>query len=85
MLTHQEMVQIAVRIPLQDIEDAIEAYRGFCFACQSFTTPECDLDSRAEECAECGELVVYGPEEVLLLSVQLMPCETLSYSSSMEL
>ena len=55
------------KVPLSQVMEAIEAddCRGFCLACgtEAFGV---EPDARRYECESCGELKVYGAEEILL-------------------
>jgi hypothetical protein len=59
-----------MRIYLNDVVDAVERddYTGFCLACgeeQGGVEP----DARGHECECCGEPMVYGAEECLMMGV----------------
>ena len=51
---------------LEQIEPAIEDYTGFCTMCGA-ERDRCEPDAREYECEECGELAVYGAEELLMM------------------
>jgi len=40
-------------------------YLGFCLSCGE-SRYECEPDARNYECEECGEMKVFGAEEILI-------------------
>lgn len=53
------------RPTLQEIEEAMETYSGFCRACGD-QRGECEPDARKYKCEECGAHEVYGAEEYVI-------------------
>lgn len=57
-----------MRFKLEQIEQAIEDYVGFCLACGA-EKECCEPDARDYDCDECGERKVYGAEELLIMGL----------------
>jgi Zn finger protein HypA/HybF involved in hydrogenase expression len=55
---------------IRDIIDAIEQsdYIGFCLSCEE-EHENVEPDARNYECEACGEMEVYGAEELILMGV----------------
>jgi len=53
---------------LEQIEEAMEDYGGFCIACGAEAS-RVEPDARGYECESCGEHKVYGAEELLLMGL----------------
>lgn len=56
-----------MKVPMSEIENAIEENLGWCVNCQGFTTDSCEPDARRYTCEECGKKTVYGAEEALMM------------------
>jgi len=57
-----------MRFTLEQIEEAMESYIGFCTECGA-ERETCEPDAREYECEECGEASVYGAEELLIMGL----------------
>jgi len=57
------------KIPLEEIEEAIEDNRGYCTNCEDFTNFNVEPDAENYECEECGENTVIGVEQAILLGI----------------
>ena len=53
---------------LEDIEPAIEDNIGFCIACGA-ERECCEPDARNYKCEECGEMKVFGAEELIIMGL----------------
>lgn len=49
-----------------EYQDATNDYLGFCRACGE-SQDQCEPDAREYKCEACGELQVYGVEELLMM------------------
>ena len=56
------------RLTLADIETAMEDQAGFCVSCGAWQD-RCEPDARAYKCETCGDLKVYGAEEIMLMGL----------------
>jgi Zn finger protein HypA/HybF involved in hydrogenase expression len=54
-------------VSMDEIEEAIEEYRGWCTVCQDFTSDGVEPDAEKYECEECGQRTVYGAENAVLM------------------
>jgi hypothetical protein len=59
---------IARRFTLEEIEEASELLQGFCLACGAVRDC-CEPDARRYECEECGNHLVYGADEILVMDL----------------
>lgn len=57
---------IAKCFTLEDLEQASENMSGFCLACGA-ARDGCEPDARKYNCESCGNDLVYGAEEILLM------------------
>lgn len=53
---------------LETIREAMEDNIGFCIKCQA-EQECCEPDARKYKCEECGELAVYGAEELVMMGL----------------
>ena len=53
---------------LEEIEEAMESYTGFCTLCGA-EKDTCEPDARRYTCDDCGQPSVYGAEELLLMGL----------------
>jgi DNA-directed RNA polymerase subunit RPC12/RpoP len=56
------------KFPLEDVADARDQYLGFCLECGAIRETV-EPDARQYKCDECGELAVYGAEEILFIGL----------------
>lgn len=56
------------RFTLEQIEEAMGHYAGFCLACGA-ERGGCEPDACEYECEECGEAQVYGAGEILIMGL----------------
>lgn len=57
-----------IRFSLEQIEEAMANYCGFCTACGA-ECDSCEPDAREYLCKECGANKVYGAEELALMGL----------------
>jgi len=57
-----------MRFTLEQIEEAMESYIGFCTECGA-ERETCEPDAREYKCDECGAMSVYGAEELLIMGL----------------
>jgi len=55
------------RFTLEQIMDATDKMEGLCLDC-GHSSGCCEPDAKAYKCEHCGELAVYGPDEILFSS-----------------
>jgi predicted RNA-binding Zn-ribbon protein involved in translation (DUF1610 family) len=53
---------------LEQIEEAMESYIGFCVDCGA-ERETCEPDACKYDCPECGNLSVYGAEELIVMGL----------------
>ena len=53
---------------LEAITEAMDSQCGFCIECGA-ERGECEPDATEYPCPECGELTVYGAEELLIMGL----------------
>lgn len=58
--------RVVFRFSLEEIQEASENMEGFCIGCGT-TRSSCEPDAREYDCDECGQLKVYGAEELALM------------------
>jgi len=62
-------MQVSTRtFNLEDIEEAMESYGGFCTACGA-EAYGVEPDAHEYECEECGAMAVYGAGELVLMGL----------------
>lgn len=53
---------------IEEIEEAMECGLGFCTSCGAMKG-FCEPDARNYECDDCGEMAVYGAEELVVMGL----------------
>jgi hypothetical protein len=53
---------------LEEIEDAMENYEGFCIRCGEIWD-NCEPDARKYHCDACNCDAVYGAEEIVIMGL----------------
>ena len=53
---------------LEAIEEAMESYSGFCVQCGA-EKDGCEPDARKYKCDACGQMSVYGAEELVVMGL----------------
>ena len=68
--TSQREIEIMSKIDVDEVIQACEDNdgTGFCIACGE-SQGECEPDARGYECESCGEMKVYGAEEIVLMGL----------------
>ncbi len=56
-----------VQVSVAEYFRASGSYQGFCINCREITNSGVEPDARRYECEVCGERMVYGIEEALLM------------------
>ena len=56
------------KFTLEQIEEAMEENVGFCIVCGA-ERECCEPDARKYQCEDCGELAVYGAEELVIMDL----------------
>ena len=59
---------MAKTFQLEEIEEAMESYTGFCIECGA-ERDCCEPDAREYQCEDCGKNKVYGAEELLIMGL----------------
>ena len=62
------MTTTARTFSLEQIEEAMQDYIGFCVECGA-ERECCEPDARKYECEECGARAVYGAEELAIMGL----------------
>lgn len=57
-----------VQFSLEQIQEAMEQYVGYCISCGS-DRENCEPDTRQCKCEECGEFTVFGADEILFMGL----------------
>jgi hypothetical protein len=57
-----------IKFTLDQVEQAMGNYEGFCLACGE-SQCSCEPDAQNYECESCGEMEVFGAEEILIMGL----------------
>jgi hypothetical protein len=60
---------MAVKVSVEDYNEAVDQYLGWCPLCEDFTRDSTEGDAEDYECELCGEDSVMGAENALLMGV----------------
>lgn len=58
------------KFTLEQIQDADDQQEGFCVEC-GVTRECCEPDAREYKCEACGQLTVYGAQELIIMELVL--------------
>lgn len=60
---------MATKVKVEDYNEAVDQYLGWCTVCKDFTRDSTEPDASGYDCPECEENSVMGAENALILGV----------------